>query len=191
LKHFAKVIRIITLPPVIAVCFFVLVYFFKDNSFRSLTDFFLFIVFIAILPALIYPLSYAIPCIRKGGRKLQRSLALFFTPFCYLGLIIYLIITHGNASLWLIALTYFLSVLGLLITNLLKVKASGHACAIMGPFFAGFFFFGWWTLLFLPIPVLIFWSSLKTKGHTFKELLIGSIIPIVAVGIAYIAVTFF
>ena len=68
----------------------------------------------------------------------------------------------------------------LLLNKVFKVKASGHACGIVGPMLL-FIYFGLYipaivgTVLVLPVYI----SSVRTKQHTLPQLIGGSAIPAV------------
>ena len=68
----------------------------------------------------------------------------------------------------------------LLLNKVFKVKASGHACGIVGPMIL-FLYFGLYipaivgTALILPVYI----SSVRTKQHTLPQLIGGSAIPAV------------
>lgn len=68
----------------------------------------------------------------------------------------------------------------LLLNKVFKIKASGHACGIVGPVLL-FVYFGLYipaivgTALVLPVYI----SSVRTKQHTLPQLIGGSAIPAV------------
>ena len=81
----------------------------------------------------------------------------------------------------IIYLEYLLCGIGMLLLNkAFKVKASGHACGIVGPMLL-FIYFGLYipaivgTVLVLPVYI----SSVRTKQHTLPQLIGGSAIPAV------------
>ncbi len=140
------------------------------------------IFFIGILPVLSYPLQRFIPYYKDKGRDGQRNLAMVFSVAGYIIGCILALIFKAPYTVILIYLDYLLS--GILITlfnKLFHLKASGHACGIVGPI-AMLVYFG----LYIPaaigalLTVLVFISSIKMKRHTFLQLLGGSAITIAA-----------
>jgi membrane-associated phospholipid phosphatase len=83
--------------------------------------------------------------------------------------------------MFLLALSYaFVTVILLLVNRVWKVSV--HSAGVTGPIFALIFVFG---LIVLPLSlliVLVSWSRIKLKKHTFTQTFVGSLIPI-AVGI--------
>jgi hypothetical protein len=83
---------------------------------------------------------------------------------------------------WMIYLTYFLSGIGIAVFNkIIKVPASGHACGIVGPIALSIYYIGMYGVIAGSITFLLMcWSSIKLKRHTMPQLLLGSVLPIVA-----------
>ncbi|MDV3429060.1 MAG: hypothetical protein LIR50_18870, partial [Bacillota bacterium] len=54
------------------------------------------------------------------------------------------------------------------------IKASGHACGVMGPVLICIYFLGKYSWFFLLIIPIVFWSRLKMGRHTLRELLLGT-----------------
>ena len=84
-------------------------------------------------------------------------------------------------ELKIIYLEYLLCGIGMLLLNkVFKIKASGHACGIVGPVLL-FLYFGLYipaiigTALILPVYI----SSVRTKQHSLPQLIGGSTIPVV------------
>ena len=143
------------------------------------------LVFLCILPLLAYPLQKYIPHFKDKGRDGQRSLAMIFSAVGYLLGTLTAFIADAPAELKIIYLEYLLCGIAMLVLNkVFKLKASGHACGIVGPVLLMLYFKMYipaivGTLLIIPVYV----SSLKTKRHTAPQLLGGSFIPLVALGI--------
>jgi hypothetical protein len=83
---------------------------------------------------------------------------------------------------WTIYLVYFISGLLIILFNkFLKIRASGHACGIVGPLVLATYFLGYQGIITgILIFVLVCWSSLKLKRHTLTQLLWGGLIPLIA-----------
>ncbi|MPM29980.1 hypothetical protein SDC9_76522 [bioreactor metagenome] len=184
MKNLSQIIRIVTVAPVIA--FLMLLILFLQNAalFGSPVHFLLAILFLTIFPLLAYPLQPFFKKYKGKGREGQRALAINFAVAGYIGGCLSAIFWDAPKSVRIIYLTYLLSgVLILLSTKLLHFKASGHACGVAGP--CAFLLYFGEPLGFFGIPILaLAWlSSLSMKRHTAAQLLGGTLIPIIALGI--------
>lgn len=174
-----KTIRKITVPPVFAAILLIIVYIVYPDGihFGHLIGA---IIFLSLLPLLAYPMQKYIPKYKDRGREGQRSLAMIFSFAGYsLGTIVSFL-SEAPARLKLIYLEYLLCGIAMLLINkAFHLKASGHACGIVGPVVM-LLSFG----LLIPaaigavIVVPVFISSIRTKQHTLPQLLGGSVIPI-------------
>lgn len=182
----AKIIRVITIPPAMALVLFIVLFIFKDNVFVNLVDFVAGILMLVIIPTLAYPLQKYIPAYKNKGRDGQRKLAFIMSLLSYTGMLIYGIIAKVSPDMFLICLTYLLTVLILTLCNKLHIKASGHAASCTSPLVFFVYYFSWKA--FIPsifVFLIILWSSLVTKRHTLKEFLAGSAICIISLVISY------
>ena len=176
-----KIIRKITVPPVFAAALLIIVFIEHASYFGSVWNLLAALFFLSILPTLAYPLQKYFPKYRDRGREGQRSLAMIFS---FLGYLIGTVIAFAFSApikLKIIYLEYLLCGIGMLLLNkVFRVKASGHACGIVGPVLL-FLYLG----LYIPaiigaaliLPVYI--SSVRTKQHTLAQLIGGSTIPAV------------
>lgn len=73
----AKIIRVITVPPVLVIALSIILYYRNDRMFRNLTDVLLTICFLGIFPILAYSMQKQIPDFKDRGREGQRNLAFF------------------------------------------------------------------------------------------------------------------
>ena len=181
-KKIAKIIRISTVPPVTVFGLLMLFYFGLNDVFANVWHLIITMIFLMVMPFLAYPLSYIIPKIKSKGRDGQRNLAFALSLFGYgLGLV-YAFVFHISSNLFVVFLTYFLSVLILTVLNRgFKIKASGHACSIAGPLVSVIYFFGIWSSIWCVIVfALVVWSSLTLKRHTLNELFFGSLSSVIA-----------
>ena len=175
-----KIIRVATVPPIMAAALFIVLGAFGVTT---LIDSLLGIFFIGILPILSYPLQRFIPYYKDKGREGQRNLAIVFSVIGYIvGCVLALIFKAPLNTVVFIYLDYLLSGLLIAIFNkLFHLKASGHACGIVGPV-AMLMYFG----LYIPaaigavLTVFVFISSIGMKRHTFLQLLGGSAITLFA-----------
>ena len=83
----AKVIRIITIPPVLVTILLMLLYFLRDDIFTGVLDLLLSIIFLAVISIIGYPISALVP--KEKRRETQRKLAFIFSFAGYLGAMIY------------------------------------------------------------------------------------------------------
>lgn len=177
----AKIIRVCTPPPILAFAALTLLYFFQSEIFGSPSTYLLSLVFLTLLPLLAYPLQPLVPGFKDKGREGQRNLAIVMAVVGYLCGIVYALTFDLSSGLKIVFLTYIVSGLGILICNKgLHIKASGHACGTAGPITYLTILLGPRALIGAVLLVLVFWSSLETKRHTLRQLIIGSIISIVA-----------
>ena len=71
----AKLIRIITVPPIIVTVLLLILYFNKREIFSKESDMIIMLIFLGIFPVLAYPRQKIIPKFRREGRNGQRKLA--------------------------------------------------------------------------------------------------------------------
>ena len=132
------------------------------------------LLFLAVIPALAYPLQLVLPGFKHKGRKGQRDLAIILSCIGYTAGVVVGYLTKADARVQLVYNTYLISVLVLLFLNCFHIRASGHACSVVGP------------LLFLCcygryegispciiVAMAVVWSSLVLKRHTVRELVLG------------------
>ena len=176
----SKITRKITVPPVFAALLLIIVYIAFPDGIGSVWHLIGAIFFLGVLPLLAYPLQQYIPKFKDRGREGQRSLAMLFSFSGYAIGTIVAYIASAPARLKMIYLEYLLCGIAMLVINkAFHLKASGHACGIVGPV-AMLYYFG----LLIPavigtaIIVPVFVSSIKTKQHTYPQLIGGSAIPI-------------
>ncbi|MBE6646882.1 MAG: hypothetical protein E7611_04470 [Ruminococcaceae bacterium] len=174
------VIRKITVPPVFAASLLIIAYIMYPSFFGSLWHLFGGLMFLCVLPLLAYPLQKFIPHFKDKGRDGQRTLAMIFSAVGYLLGTLVAFLTDAPKELKIIYLEYLLCGIIMIVFNkVFKLKASGHACGIVGPVLLMLFFKMYipaiiGTLLIIPVYV----SSLKTKRHTASQLIGGSFIPL-------------
>lgn len=181
MEKFFKIIRKITIPPVFAASLLITVYITHTNYFGSIWHLVGALFFLSILPTLTYPLQRYFKRYKDRGREGQRSLAMIFSFVGYLLGTVTAFVASAPIELKIIYLEYLLCGVGMLLLNkVFKIKASGHACGIVGPVILLLYFelyipaiIG--TALVLPVYV----SSVRTKQHTLPQLIGGSAIPAV------------
>ncbi len=173
----AKLIRVVTVPPVMVGTLIILLSTLRADVFTGIGQSLLTLMFLAIIPVLAYPVSYVVPAIRKKGRDGQRNLAFFLSAAGYAGGFIYGWLAQVSVPLMIIFGTYLLSVLVLTFMNkVIKVRASGHACSIAGPIgLVCYFLPPVCIVASLCLYATIFWASVHMGRHTVKEFIWGSL----------------
>jgi hypothetical protein len=178
----AKIIREITVAPAMALLMLIIIYIGKPDTFGSITSFICSILFLTVLPIMAYPLQKYIPGFKDRGREGQRSLAMIFAVSGYILGCIANIFLSAPKLMWIIYLEYLFSGILILIFNkCFHLSASGHACGVVGPI-ALLIFFGIPALLpGMFVTAGVYFSSLKIKRHNIKQLIGGTIIPVVVI----------
>lgn len=174
-----KVIRVATVPPLIALLLFITLGLYNEISW---IDALLGVLFIGILPILAYPAQRFIPYFKDKGREGQRNLAIIFAVVGYIVGCTLALIFNAPAKVVLIYLDYLLSGILIAVFNkLFNLRASGHACGIVGPV-AMLIYFGLYipAIIGLVLTVLVFISSIGMKRHTLLQLIGGSLITVSA-----------
>jgi hypothetical protein len=175
----SKILRIITVPPVTACLLTLLLRLAVPGMFRGLADLAAALCALTVLPLLAYPVSALIPAWRAKGRPFQRNLAMVTSVAGYLGSMAYGLAADVTAALWVVFLTYAVSVAGITVVNHgFKFRASGHACAVVGPAALMISKVGGWAWSWVILVAAVFWSSLRTKRHTLAELFAGGAISL-------------
>jgi hypothetical protein len=188
MKNKFMLIRVITVPPVFAAILLMLILILRPSEAGELYHILTGILCLTVLPLLAYPLQRFIPVFKDRGREGQRTLAMIFSCIGYVLVVATAYALNAPVTLKMIYWEYLLCGIGILISNkLIKIKASGHACGIVGPVV---------MLLYLGMPICsviaalisvpVFVSSIKTRRHTVSELVAGSVIPCLMLVIVHI-----
>lgn len=190
-ERIAKIIRVLSVPPIMVSMFILILAFNKSDIFRNPTEIIIMIVLLGFVPALAYVLSSIIPEVKAKGREGQRKLAFITNLLGYSMALLWAIMINVRKELLLICLMYFLSVVLLSICNKgFHFRASGHASSFTGPLILMIYFFGWKVIIpSLIIAALIVWSSIYLKRHTIKELAGGILGNIIAFILSVIIIT--
>lgn len=183
----AKIVRVITIPPVMVAALIVLLATLRNDVFEKGFQIVLAFIFLAILPVLSYPFCYAIPKLRKKGRDTQRKVAFIFTGVGYIAGEVYALFLNSNIHQKFIYSVYLFSFIILGIANLAHIKASAHACSSAGPIVICAFYLGWIAIIVGAfLYAASFWASIKTKRHTVKQFIQGTITCFIAFAAAYL-----
>ena len=172
----AKIIRVLTIPPLLVSVLAVMLYMRVPEMFRGVWDLFALIMALAIVPTLAYPIQPLIPKFRDRGRAGQRALAFITSAIGYVGGFLFALIADITAELRIVFIVYFLSLLILVAFNRYsEYHASGHACGLMGPPLCAIYCLGLsWLLPCVLLGAAVAWSSLYLKRHTARELILGA-----------------
>ena len=177
-ERIAKIVRIVTAPPIMVAILIVLLYVQQPEIFRNVADYAIALIALAVFPMLAYPIWAAIPKLKRQGRRTQRNLAFIGSLFGYTLAFLYGELNGATPELKLIFRTYFIAVVVLAFVNgVLKKKASGHACSVIAPMLFMCYFMGWHTVpACILLAAISFWGSLTLKRHKPIELFGGSVI---------------
>lgn len=187
---FAKIIRIISVPPVMITFLLVILNTTRPDIFRNNVEVLTSIILLGIVPVLAYPFQLLSSFLEDRGRIMQRKLAFIFSLIGYATALLWAILVHTSKELLMICATYFISVVILTFFNkVLKKRASGHACSITGPLVFLIYLVDW-KLIFpcLIIATLIFWSSLYLQRHTKTDLFYGVLSNLLAFALSFIII---
>lgn len=186
----SKFIRKITVPPTFAALLVITVFVAYPEGIGSIWHLLAAILFLTVLPLLAYPLQQYIPKFKDKGREGQRSLAMIFSFVGYALGTLTAYITLAPGRLKMIYLEYLLCGIAMLVINkVFHLKASGHACGIVGPVvMLSNFGCVLPSIIGLAIVIPVFISSIRTKQHTLPQLVGGSIIPI---AVLFLLIPFF
>lgn len=187
LEKMAKLIRIVTVPPVLVIFMFTVLYSADSSIFHGIKELGISLLFLAVFPILAYPLQRVLKKWKDKGREGQRTLAFICSIAGYLCAVFYGIFFRVSDQLLMIYFTYLLSVFLLTVLNkIFKVRASGHACSIVAPFLI---LTNWgsaiWGMICLVIAGLSFWASVRLKRHLPSDLLFGSMVCLLSFGVAW------
>lgn len=186
IKKLAKFIRVITVAPIMAFILINLLFFFSKESI-GLINYFIAIFSLVVFPLLAYPVQDYFTIIPGEKRKAQRTLAIIFSIIAYIVGLFLAIILKASSIEKIMFLTYLLS--GVLIAVFsfgLKINGSGHMCGLAGPIALIVYVFGPTYIVLVFLLLFVLWASLYLKRHSLIELIIGSIIPIIALIISVI-----
>lgn len=182
---FLKFLRVITIPPVMALLTLSVLFLSERVLFREDFHFLLSILFLTVLPVSAYPLQHVSKKLKEEGREGQRHLAMIMSMIGYVSGIVCSLLLHFSGKLLLIYTTYLLSGTAILIFNkVLSLRASGHACGVAGPISYLCYILGPMALSGIVFLIIVYWSSLSMRRHTVPQLLMGTVIPIAALFIS-------
>lgn len=179
-QKIAKLIRVLTIPPVFAALLCSLLYWRVDGAYASGGHYLAALCFLSFLPLMSYPVSAVIPQFRRDKRKWERTLGLIFSVAGYIGGALFVWFTDAAPIETVIYGTYLLSGLALAICTALHFKASAHTCGCSGPIAGLTYFISPWFLLGYILLSVIIWASIRLKRHSSWQLMGGTLIPVLA-----------
>ena len=182
----AKVVRVVSIPPVMVSVLIILLSALRSDVFLKGYMIVLGFVFLAVFPVLSYPFCYLIPKLRKKGRDTQRKVAFIFTGIGYTAGWIWAMFLSSALNQKFIYSVYFFSFLILGITNLFHIKSSAHACSCAGPIVLCALYFGIAAVIVgVLFYALVFWASVVTGRHTVRQFILGTLTCFAAIAAAY------
>ncbi len=188
MKKFASVLRIMTIPPLMAL-FLLTILLFKQQM--NIFTFIILLLFLAIFPSLSYLIEKVFKIYKKiskeeNDRVCYRNLAIIISLISYTIIFVFVLFNNYSTLVKQLVSTYFLSgILMFISTFALKVKSSGHMCGFSGPVTFLSVTISYYFLLLYLLIILVIWSSLKLKRHTIIEIILGFFIPIISFLISY------
>jgi hypothetical protein len=141
--------------------------------------------YLGILPLLAYPLQPIVPKFKDKGRDGQRTLAMIFAVVGYVLSVVTCALTGASSAMWLIALEYLISGILILVFNkVLHIRISAHGCGSAGPIFL-LLYFGLYApaAIMAVLTVIAYVSSVKMKRHTVPQLVGGSLVSVLLLGV--------
>ncbi len=175
----AKLISIVTQPPIVSIPTFAIINYFLLGFNNSLGITMICWIFGAFLP-----ITTSLILIRKMHTDMditdrtKRTLPLFFAVCSYLVGFIVLLSMGAPALTTALMLIYSSNTLIILFINL-SWKISIHTMGVAGPTVALTYLFGLPGLLFGLLIPLVMWSRVTLKKHTISQVLAGGIAGII------------
>ena len=173
----AKIIRIITIPPIEVFVMLLILYGSRREEFGTSGNLMMAILFLSVIPICSYPIA-ARKKNQEENRNNQRKMAFVFNFLSYMAAMLIGYYVGCNKMLQSIFNSYFLAVMILTIINkVFKIRASGHACSCTLPYLILSYYLGWIAAAICLVCYLAeFWASVELKRHTVKEFLLGSVV---------------
>ena len=177
-QPFYKIIRILTLAPLLASVVLTVMFFTHPAEIDGLSGYLIAQAFLLLCPVLAYPVQWLIPPLRRLGRNFQRNAAILAALLGYVAGTVWSFVRHSSHWLMSVFLAYLLSALCIALTTVLHFKASAHACGVVGPVAILTYYVSPFALLGLMLLVPVFVASVRMKRNTVPQLVVGSLIPV-------------
>lgn len=178
-----KIIRVITVAPVLAIIMAAIIAGSCEGIFPSPWHLAYSMFFLGVLPLLAYPLQKYIPAYKDKGREGQRNLAIIFAAAGFTIGCIMSFVFPASDGMRVIFLEYFCGAFAVLVFNKgFHIRLSGHACGALAPV-ALFLYFRLYAAAVVGtvLAVLVFVASIETKRHTFFQLVGGGLVPLISI----------
>ena len=180
MEKFYKIVRIITLAPVLASFSIMMIGLFCPTVFPTVWHLSYMLLYLGVLPLLAYPLQSVTPHFKERGRDGQRTLAMIYAVAGYIFCLCTNLFASATSGMWIICLEYLFSGILILVFNKgLHIKLSAHGCGSAGPIFL-LLYFGLYVpaVLMSVVTVFAYVASVKAKHHTVPQLIGGSAVSI-------------
>ena len=183
MNKLARLISTIFSPPTFAVLSMIfLAINYETESYKKLI-----VIAIAFLFAFVFPIGMVIYFYKNklisdfdGTQKAQRTVPYYIAIIIYtIGFILLLLgkVSAVSIAFWFCYISN--TFLVILINRYLKISI--HALGVSGPLALFVYLIGVIGLLLLPILVVVGWSRIQLKVHTFSEVLAGAVFGFVTV----------
>jgi hypothetical protein len=185
MKVVYKIARILTLAQLLAAFSLTILYIYRPDIYPTGGHFAYMLFYLGILPLLAYPLQPIVPKFKDKGRDGQRTLAMIFAVVGYVLSVVTCALTGASSAMWLIALEYLISGILILVFNkVLHIRISAHGCGSAGPIFL-LLYFGLYApaAIMAVLTVIAYVSSVKMKRHTVPQLVGGSLVSVLLLGV--------
>lgn len=189
MKKLSKIIRILTIAPIIAAVMLTIIYLTRPEQIGGAINFIMSLLFLTVLPAISYPLQPIMPYFKHQGREGQRNLAIIAANIGYIARnnICFCSLDPSGAAYNFSHIFSFGTAYSA-VQQSFENTASGHACGIAGPIAILIYFVSPWALLGIVVLAAAGWASLAMKRHASKELVIGSLLSIASLFISVLTV---
>ena len=176
----ASVISLLGSPPTLAIVATILFTLWSPIGLGSLSPSLTFVL--SFLLFAFFPFLPVIYYYKKNVVDLYVSKRKARTPFYLIAIASYsvaaiIFFATDTSIMFLLALGYVSVSVVLLVVNLFW-KVSIHCAGVTGPIFALFFVFGIKALPLSAIILLVCWSRIKLKNHTFAQTIVGTLISL-------------
>ncbi len=181
----ARVIRVCTVPPVMAALLILVLHTALPDSLPAV-HMWVALVFLTVLPCLAYPVCALIPKLRRGGRKTQRTAAVIFSVVGYVAGVAWSLWRGGDIERMMYFTYLFTGIAIAVCDRYFAFKASGHAGGTAGPIVMLAAAVSPWYAALVLLLAAVWWSSLTLGRHTVRQLAVGSMIPAVGLALAWL-----
>lgn len=191
LHKLARFISTLFVPPSFTIIVYAIFTFTLENdSAKRLLTFIIPLVFGFIAPIVLFII------LRKKGKLADQDASIkeerTFPFLVAIGFYLFGLLLMIKYDLNIISIAFwFCYISNTLITIIINKywKISAHAMGAAGPFAAITFAFGWLGLLMLPVVVLVGWSRIELKCHTFAQVVAGIVLAFSSVYLQMFLIT--